>query len=79
MGRSTAMTRTRIAVIACVATLLTSGPGRAHGPHSSTVKAFNGTSLAGWHPQGAAEWRAASGELVGSAANGPGTLVLDKS
>ena len=40
---------------------------------------FNGTSLAGWQPQGAAQWRAARGEIVGSAASGPGSLVLDKS
>ena len=29
-------------------------PGFAQGPHSDTTKPFNGTSLAGWHPQGAA-------------------------
>ena len=73
------MTRTRLLAGACVATLLLSGPATAQGPHSDTVKPFNGTSLAGWHSQGAAEWRAASGELVGSATKGPGDLVLDKS
>jgi hypothetical protein len=51
----------------------------AQGPHSDTTKSFNGTSLAGWHPQGAAQWRVASGEIVGSASSGPGWLVLDKS
>jgi hypothetical protein len=51
----------------------------AQGPHSDTAKLFNGTSLAGWHPQGAAQWRAAGGEIVGAATSGPGWLVLDKS
>jgi hypothetical protein len=48
-------------------------------PHADTSKAFNGTSLAGWHPRGAAQWRVANGEIVGAAASGPGQLVLDKS
>jgi hypothetical protein len=67
------------AVLSCAAVLTFSGSPAAQGPHSDTVKAFNGTSLAGWHPQGAAQWRVAGGELVGSAASGPGWLVLDKS
>ena len=73
------MTRLRLAIAVCVALQLLSSPALAQGPHSDTTKPFNGTSLAGWHAQGAAEWRAASGELVGSAASGPGLLVLDKS
>ncbi len=48
-------------------------------PHADTSKAFNGTSLAGWKSRGAAQWRAANGEIAGSAASGPGHLVLDKS
>ena len=51
----------------------------AQGPHSDTTKLFNGTSLAGWHPRGAAQWRVANGEIVGAATSGPGWLVLDKS
>jgi hypothetical protein len=71
------MTRTWIAVVACIA-LVISASVSAQGPHSDTTKAFNGTSLAGWTPQGAAEWRVAGGEIVGSAKGGPGWLVLDK-
>jgi hypothetical protein len=51
----------------------------AQGPSTATVNAFNGTSLAGWHAHGAAQWRAAGGELVASAAAGPGVLMFDKS
>ena len=69
----------RLAVGVCVATVLLSATALAQGRHSDTTNPFNGTSLTGWHPQGAAEWRTASGELVGSAASGPGALVLDKS
>ena len=72
------MNRTSLAVGVCATTIIASIPALAQGPHSDTVKSFNGTSLAGWHTEGAAEWRAASGEIVGSAANGPGALVLDK-
>src|SRR5918996_3036157 len=41
---------------------------------------FKGSTLAGWHVLGAAEWKAADGELVGTpkSADG-GWLVLDKS
>ena len=59
----------------CSASLL----AQASRPHAETSKAFNGTSLAGWKPRGAAQWRAANGEIAGSAASGPGHLVLDKS
>ena len=59
------MTRMRLAVGVCVATLMLSAPALAQGPHSDTTKAFNGTSLAGWHPRGAAQWRVANGEIVG--------------
>jgi hypothetical protein len=72
------MTRTSLVVGVCATTIIASIPALAQGPHSDTVKSFNGTSLAGWHTEGAAEWRAAPGEIVGSAANGPGALVLDK-
>ncbi|MGI9073422.1 MAG: 3-keto-disaccharide hydrolase [Bryobacteraceae bacterium] len=46
--------------------------------HSTAV--FNGTSLAGWHVLGAADWRAQHGEIVGSAwkvNSAGGWLVLD--
>ena len=54
-------------------------PALAQGPSSETVKPFNATSLAGWRTQGAATWRPAGGEIVGSAAAAPGSLVLEKS
>ena len=71
------MSRTWPAV-ACTAVVMAASV-MAQGPHSDTAKLFNGTSLAGWHPQGAAQWRAANGEIVGAATSGPGWLVLDKS
>ena len=72
------MRRQWLALVAC-ATALVATSGSAQGPSSDTIKPFNGTSLAGWHTDGSAQWRAAGGELVGSAASGPGSLVLDKS
>src|SRR4051794_36383199 len=44
--------------------------------HSATSQLFNGSSLAGWHGQGAAQWKAAGGAVSGS--GGAGWLVLDK-
>lgn len=71
------MSRTWFAVAMAVVAL--SASSTAQGPHSDTTKVFNGTSLTGWRPQGGAQWRVASGEIVGSATATPGTLVLDKS
>ena len=71
------MRRLCLALVACATAVATSGS--AQGPSSDTIKPFNGTSLAGWHTEGSAQWRAAGGELVGSATSGPGSLVLDKS
>jgi hypothetical protein len=39
---------------------------------------FKGSSLAGWHTLGQAQWRAENGELIANGAQG-GWLVLDKS
>jgi hypothetical protein len=40
---------------------------------------FKGSSLAGWHKLGAAEWRAENGELIGTPKQGSGGwLLLDK-
>jgi len=44
--------------------------------HSATSQLFNGSSLAGWHPVGAAQWKATGGAITGS--GGAGSLVLDK-
>ena len=39
-----------------------------------------GSSLAGWHTLGQADWRAADGEIIGrGAGGGPGWLVFDRS
>jgi hypothetical protein len=80
------MDRTRLlnvaaAAVTCATTAMLCASVMADGsrPHADTSKAFNGTSLAGWHPRGAAQWRVANGEIVGSAAGGAGQLVLDKS
>ena len=41
---------------------------------------FKGSTLAGWHPLGAADWKAVDGELVGTPKSAEGGwLVLDKS
>ena len=64
------MRRQWLALVACATAVATSGS--AQGPSSDTIKPFNGTSLAGWNPEGAAQWRAAGGELVGSATRDPG-------
>ena len=50
----------------------------AQGPHADNFKAFNGTSLQGWRPQGGAQWRVANGEIVGTASGTAGWLVLEK-
>jgi Domain of Unknown Function (DUF1080)/FG-GAP-like repeat len=41
---------------------------------------FNGTTLAGWHVQGAADWHVKNGEIIGSVKSGGvgGWLVLDR-
>ena len=44
---------------------------------SDTV--FTGSNLAGWHAEGAASWKAANGEITGSASGNPGWLASDKS
>lgn len=64
---------------ACGFALAIAVPVYAQGPHADTVKPFNGTSLAGWRAQGAGQWRAAGGEIVGTAAAAPGWLALEKS
>ena len=71
------MHRQWFAVLAGAVALI--GPGSAQGPSSDTLKPFNGTSLSGWRTEGPATWRAAGGEIVGAAAGGPGSLVLEKS
>jgi Domain of Unknown Function (DUF1080)/FG-GAP-like repeat len=50
------------------------------GPSFRPDATFSGSALTGWHPLGSADWRAQSGEIVGTP-KGPdgGWLVLDRS
>jgi hypothetical protein len=78
MRFSRTMAFLRVSGLACIALFFAALHGGAQGPHSDTAKAFNGSSLAGWRPQGSAQWRVANGEILGSATTGPGVLVLDR-
>ena len=50
------------------------------GPTFFPDKTFKGSSLAGWHTLGQAEWHAQNGEITGAAkSGGGGWLVLDHS
>ena len=52
------------------------GPAHEFRPDST----FTGSSLAGWHTLGSAQWKAQNGELIGTATGpGGGWLVLDTS
>src|SRR5262245_31753080 len=53
----------------------------AAGPsHFRAAPAFDGKTLAGWHPVGQADWRVDKGEIVGTPKTpAGGWLVLDKS
>jgi hypothetical protein len=64
-----------IAAVAFVQVAFASGP-----THFRANPVFNGTTLAGWHPVGQADWRVEKGEIVGTPKTpGGGWLVLDKS
>ena len=61
--------------IALLATMLTAAP-RTFVPDVT----FSGSSLAGWHTVGAADWKADNGEIIGTPKTaGGGWLVLDRS
>ncbi len=51
------------------------------GPSFTPDGTFHGSSLAGWHPVGQADWRADNGEIVGAVKPGGegGWLVFDRS
>ena len=55
--------------------------GLAESPNFIPDSTFKGSSLAGWHPLGQADWSARNGEVTGKAKPGGngGWLVLDKS
>ncbi len=71
-------TRRRIAVIGGCATALAILLGLSALKASAGKPAFDGKSLAGWHPLGG-EWRAEKGEIAGAPRPTPGWLVLDRS
>ena len=51
-----------------------------NGPTFRADTLFNGSSLAGWHVLGNADWKAQNGGIVGTPKDaGSGWLVLDKS
>ncbi len=70
---------TSLLALTCAAAVSIGAPMSAQGPHSDTSPLFNGTSLTGWKPVGAAQWRAANGQIVGTATGTPGLLALEKS
>ena len=51
------------------------------GPSFMPDGSFHGSTLAGWHTLGQADWRADQGEIIGkgTGAGGSGWLVLDRS
>src|SRR5580704_11450582 len=70
----------RYAFAMLVVAFVGSIPLAAVGPSFLPDVTFTGSSLAGWHTVGNAEWRAENGEIVGKpTAPGGGWLVLDKS
>jgi len=70
MSKNSVFTAAGAAILLC--SLLSSGfHARAQTP------AANGSTLAGWHTLGRADWRVENGEIVGSAANGAGFLLLN--
>src|SRR5882757_101402 len=54
-------------------------PAVLQGPSFVPDSTFQGSTLAGWHVLGQAEWSAENGELIGKGVAGPGWLVLDHS
>jgi hypothetical protein len=66
-----------LAIVTVAAAWITAqGPAHEFRPDST----FTGSSLAGWHTLGGAQWKAQNGELIGTASGpGGGWLVLDTS
>ena len=71
------MTGKRLLLLA-VSTLLSSLQVFAGGPSFHPDTTFTGSSLAGWHTVGGAQWRAENGELIGTPKQGGGWLMLDR-
>ena len=81
-----------VLALSCVTTCLAAGVGAAaqsavpmpetsalNGPSFVPSSTFKGSTLAGWHTLGQADWRAENGELIGKGTGGGGWLVLDRS
>jgi hypothetical protein len=68
-------------IVGTIAAVVLGQVAFASGPtHFRPNPVFNGTTLAGWHPVGQADWRVEKGEIVGTPKTpGGGWLVLDKS
>ena len=67
----------KLMLLAAVTTFLGSLPMFATGPSFHPDVTLTGSSLAGWHTFGQAEWRAENGEVVATPKGGGGWLVLD--
>jgi hypothetical protein len=69
-----------IAVGIAALTALFLFPAFGSGPNFAPEVTFKGSSLAGWHTLGQADWKAQNGEIVGTPKEpGGGWLVLDRS
>jgi hypothetical protein len=77
-GQTKIMARRRVSLL-LVLVLASVAPIYADGPSFNPDAVFKGSSLAGWHTVGAAEWRADNGELIGAPKQGGGWLMLDHS
>jgi hypothetical protein len=66
-----------LALVTAATLALPTLPGRAASRNFQPDVVFAGSTLAGWTPLGDAEWRAASGEIVGTPKGG-GWLVAEK-
>ena len=69
----------KLFLAAAVSALLGGLPLFASGPSFHPDVTFSGSSLAGWHTFGQAEWRAENGQVVATPKGGGGWLVLDHS
>ncbi|MEO8735269.1 MAG: FG-GAP-like repeat-containing protein [Edaphobacter sp.] len=73
------MSRKLLLSLVCFA-LISAMPMFGSGPSFHPDVTFKGSSLAGWHTLGQANWRAENGELIGTPKQGAGGwLVLDRS
>ena len=75
------MRRRHVVLIAVAVVAIASGATLfGSGPSFRPDATFTGSSLTGWHPIGAAAWRADNGEIVGTPQQPEGGwLMLDRS